>query len=124
MIPAVALTLSVVAVTWVVWIDGHDGRRLDELSEALDLAVKELDRAVLRVSYLEDAARTPGIEEREALQGPFPQVNPEEPITRPQPIVRGVPTNTTPQAAVIDAGLAAITAEVAHYGRHAAKAGR
>lgn len=45
------------------------------------------------------------------------------PETRPLPIVRGVPTDTRPQEAVVGQVLDAITVEVAHYGRHAHREG-
>lgn len=95
------IVLGVVGLVWVWWLEWESGKRWAELSDEHHEALQDLDRAVIRISYLEDQLReTPQT----------PSEPPTAPITLPV-------HPTQPQEAAIDAGVRAITET---YGRHRA----
>jgi hypothetical protein len=122
-----ALVLGVVAATWAVVGGAMDSKRIDQLEKVtaglrgdITEIIRDHRNNLAAVNARIDSVSVP---KPDLEAGRFwKDTDPAVGIfadTRPQPIVRGVPTDTASSEAVVEQGVAELAEAMASYGRHA-----
>jgi hypothetical protein len=109
------LVFGVVGFTYALIRDVMDGRRIDQLEKVtaglrgdITEIIRDHRNNLAQINARIDSLHIP---------------EPREPATLPQPIVRGVPTDTAEGAAVLEREITGLADAMASHGKHAWREG-